>query len=207
MTTDTNLGGDASTSSDAQSAPATQVVDANQHASTAEVPQGDKVADTAAAPEKVVPEAYTFVDADGKPMDGEALVEFAAMAKDLKLTQEEAQKVASLGPKMAQAFATQQAQAVEALSAQWTADAQADKEIGGDKLTENLTVAKTALAELGTPALSKLLDESKLGNHPEVIRLLAKVGRAISPDSKFVSGGRLTTAESAAQRMFPNMNP
>jgi hypothetical protein len=62
-----------------------------------------------------------------------------------------------------------------------------DQEFGGEKLSENLSVAKKALDAFGTPELRKLLDDSGLGNHPEVIRMMYRAGKAISED-RFVGG-------------------
>jgi hypothetical protein len=108
---------------------------------------------------------------------------------------------------MSKDFGVQQEAALNAVSAEWEAAITADKDIGGDKLPENLAIAKKALADFGTPALTELLEKSKLGNHPEVIRFMVKAGKAISQDSRLVTGGHATTIESAAQRMYPNMKP
>jgi hypothetical protein len=184
-------------------APAVQA-DASQQSPTDLAPAKP---DEAAAPVNVVPEKYDFKTPDGAPLEGEFVGEFSAIAKDLKLSQEQADKVAELGAKMAKGFSVQQEQALETASAEWAAAVTADKDIGGDKLAENLAIAKKALADLGTPQLTELLEKSKLGNHPEVIRLLVNAGKAISQDSNLVTGGRMTVIESAAQRMYPNMKP
>jgi len=212
MSEETLLSDSASTPAVDQTAPAgdagasAPVVQAD---ATQQPPTDAKAPDAAEAPPaKVVPEKYEFKTAEGQPLEGEFLGEFEAIAKELELSQEQASKVAELGAKMAKDFGVQQSKALEAASAAWEAEVTADKEIGGDSLPENLAIAKKALADFGTPALTKLLGESKLGNHPEVIRFMVKAGKAISQDSKVVQGGRnLTSIESAAQRMYPNMKP
>lgn len=205
----------------ADSAPATPAVDPSAPAAdtgaTAPAAQADatqqpstdaKAPDEAAAkPAKVVPETYEFKTPEGAPLEGEFLGEFAAVAKELGLSQEEATKVAEIGAKMATNFSVQQEQALARQATEWADAVTADKDIGGDKLPETLAIAKKALADLGTPELKDLLEKSKLGNHPEVIRFMAKAGKAISQDSKLVSGSRQTTIESVAQRMYPNMKP
>lgn len=188
-------------------APAVQA-DATQQPPTDDAAPAAKPDEAAATPEKVVPEKYEFKAADGAPLEGEFLGELSDISKEFKLSQEEAQKVADLGAKMAQSFTEKQQQALEAASAEWSAAARTDKEFGGDKLAESLAIGEKALADLGTPELSKLLMQSKLANHPEMIRFLVKAGKAISQDSRVVTGGStLTNIESAAQRMYPNMNP
>ena len=185
-------------------APAAQA-DATQQPSTDAA--AAKPDEAAATPAKVVPETYEFKTPDGAPLEGEFLGEFSAVAKELGLSQEEATKVAEIGAKMATNFNVQQEQALARQATEWADAVTADKDIGGDKLPETLAIAKKALADLGTPELKDLLEKSKFGNHPEVIRFMAKAGKAISQDSKLVSGGRQTTIESVAQRMYPNMKP
>jgi hypothetical protein len=127
------------------------------------------------------------------------------LAKELNLDQAQAQKVADLGAQLSQKWTAQLHAEINANSQAWSEAARVDAEIGGDKLQENLGLAKTTLDRFGTPELRTLLTESSLGNNPEVIRLLAKVGRAISDDSRMVSG-KPAPAEpkSQAQRIYPN---
>ena len=140
----------------------------------------------------VVPETYVFTAPEGKEYDPQVLESFSGAAKEAGLTQDAAQKLID---KMAPAIAARQADQVVAIHKEWLDASTADKEFGGEKLAENLGVARKALDSFGTPTLSKLLDDTGLGNHPEVIRLLYRAGKAISED-KFVGG---TAAGSAAR--------
>ena len=150
------------------------------------------------------PEKYEFKAGDGQTYDAEVMGAFADAARELDLSQDDAQKVLD---KVAPVMAARQAQALEAMRNEWTETSRSDKEFGGDKLPENLAVAKKAMDQFGTPELRTLLNESGLGNHPEVIRLLYRAGKAISEDASVVTGGRSTPLASAAQRMYPGMNP
>lgn len=132
----------------------------------------------------VVPEKYEFKAPEGTEYDPEVLESFSAAAKEAGLTQDAAQKLIE---KMAPALSVRQADQIQAVHKEWQEGSKADKEFGGEHLPENLGVARKALDTFGTPELRKLLDETGLGNHPEVIRLLYRTGKAISED-KFVSG-------------------
>lgn len=126
------------------------------------------------------PEKYEFTAPEGKEFDAEVIGQFSDIAKELNLSQEAAQKlVETMGPKIAE---RQMAQ-VEMVRNEWAQQAQADKEYGGEKLQENLAVAKKALDSFGTPELRALLNESGLGNNPEVIRFMFRAGKAISEDT------------------------
>lgn len=153
------------------------------------------------APEPTAAEDYTFSMPEGVELDSVAADEFKAIAKELKLSASDAQKVADVGAKMAQRQAESHAKLVES----WTEMTKADKDLGGDKLQENLAVAKRALETFGTPELRDVLNASGLGNHPEVIRAFYKAGKAISED-RFVQGAPAAAATDPAKRLFPSMN-
>lgn len=149
------------------------------------------------------PESYEFKAEEGQAFDDQVIGAFSEVAKELNLSQDAAQKVLD---KMAPVIASRQAEQISAAQAAWTESAKTDKEYGGEKLTENLAVAKQALDQFGTPELRTLLEESGLGNHPEVIRMFYRTGKAISED-RFVSGSRANgTPSDPAKRMFPSMN-
>lgn len=201
--------GQASTTTEtgATAAPATsQTQQATEGQATTTDKAGDvKTEGEAAATPPGAPEKYELTLPEGVSMDEAGMVSFSALAKDLNLTQEAAQ--AMLG-KMAPAMQARQAEVKQATIAEWETQSKADKEFGGAKLTENVAVAQKALKQFGTPELSTLLKESGLGNHPEIIRAFYRAGKAISEDGSFVNGAtKGTGTESAAQRMYPNMNP
>lgn len=188
------------TSSDAQAA-AVAAAAATQQPTAAEA-----AAAAAKAGEKVVPEKYELKAPDGVTLDSEALGEFEGLARDLKLSQEDAQKVTDIGAKLAQKWETKQAEVIQQAAADWVKEAAADKEFGGEKLSENLAVARKALDAFGTPELRSLLDGSRLGNHPEVIRFMVRAGKAISED-RMVTGGRGPAAQATtADVLYPNQS-
>lgn len=130
--------------------------------------------------EAKAPEAYDFKAPEGQEYDSEVINAFADVARELDLSQEDAQMVLDkVAPKMAE---RQQAQ-IDAIKGDWLEAAKTDKEFGGDNLEASVKTAKAALEQFGTPEFAKLLDESGLGNHPEMIRLMTRVGKAISEDN------------------------
>jgi hypothetical protein len=172
-------------------------------------PQGDTSSSTEGdkgeAGKATAPDKYEFSAPEGVTYDDTVIAQFSEVAKELNLPQDAAQKVLD---KVAPVIRARQAEAIEAARTEWAEAAKVDKEFGGEKLDENLGLAKKALDKFGSPELRTLLNESGLGNHPEVIRLMVRAGKAISEDS-FVAGGSTPgqAPDSLAQRMYPNMNP
>ena len=146
------------------------------------------------------PEAYEFQVPEGVAFDEVGLKAFGEFAKDADLPQDKAQ---ALLAKLAPAMQKRAADAVEASKAQWQESSRTDKEFGGDKLPENLAVAKRALDTFGSPELRNLLNESGLGNHPEIIRAFYRAGKAISED-RVVNGAGGEAPVDPAKRLFPD---
>ncbi len=146
------------------------------------------------------PEKYEFTAAEGVDLDTEALKDFEPVARELNLTNEQAQKLVDAYPKILAHAQQRQAEAWQAQTEEWAATVKADKEIGGDKLTANLGVAQRALDTFGTPALKEYLNGTGLGNHPELVKAFVKVGKAMSEDG--VVTGKESGQRSAAEVLY-----
>jgi hypothetical protein len=179
---------DGSASTDATNTESTEQTDGSQ--------ESDKTTESGA------PEQYEFNAPEGLVIDEQTIGKFSEVAKELNLPQEAAQKILD---QVAPVMAKQQTEMLQNLNAQWVEGTKSDKEIGGEKLQENLAVAQKAMKAFGTPELSKLLNESRLGNNPEVIRFMYRAGKAISED-KFVAGGnsRPNGGRDPAKSLYPN---
>lgn len=151
------------------------------------------------------PEAYDFTAPEGVELDDQSVAAFADVAKELNLSQESAQKILE---KVSPVMAQRQAAAFENVKTEWATASKGDAEFGGDKLPENLAVAKSAMDKFATPELKTLLEESGMGNHPEVIRLMYRVGKAISQDT-FVAGDSVKANKGDARNLYAasGMNP
>jgi hypothetical protein len=181
-----------------------QKPNATQEPQAAKAAAAETVADDQPAAEakaeakpQAAPEKYEFKAPEGRQFDAEVLNTYSEVARELNLSQEAAQRVLdAMAPKMAE---RQMAQ-IEAVKAEWANTSKTDKEFGGEKLSENLSTAKKALDAFGTTELRTLLNESGLGNHPEVIRFMYRAGLAISEDR--VVTGTKGAAKNAGPRSF-----
>lgn len=186
----------------AAAAPAAQPA---QPASDAKPAEGTPPADAKPADDKPI-EYADFTAPEGVTLNSEALTELKAFAAEKKLTQEEAQKLVDLGAKTMQQQQAALVSQIEQAQAQWSDASRTDKEFGGDKLAENVAVAKQALDTFGSPELSKMLKESGLGNHPEIIRAFFRVGKAISEDKTERGTTKPANAsDDLAKKMYPTM--
>ncbi|MBD1555014.1 peptidase [Pseudomonas typographi] len=159
----------------------------------------------------VIPEKYEFSNLpEGYTLDEAALGEWSGVFKELGLTQEQAQKLVEMDAKRYTAANSPEAQrqaAIEARNshvAQWETAVKQDKELGGAKLAESLSIAQKALTDFGTPELSAMLKESGLGSHPEVVRFFHKVGKELSEGKLHRAATDVPAERSIAERMYPN---
>ena len=136
------------------------------------------------APPPAEPVEYAFTTPDGAaPLDPKRVEAFTALAKELKLPADTAQKVVDLAAQEAKASA----EAHTALVQSWADEVKADKTLGGDNLSASALVARKAI-DLGPPELKELLNSTGLGNHPAVFKWAYAVGKALSEDTFRTSG-------------------
>lgn len=169
----------------------------NEQDKGAEQPAKDPKADTG-KPAVAAPEKYEFKPAEGQELDAEAVKAFEPIAKELNLSNEQAQKLvdvygSKIMPKLVEQQAAQWQQQIE----QWAEQVKADKDLGTDA---SIGAAQKAMDKFGSPELKQYLNETGLGNHPELVRIFANIGKAMSEDGLVTgnSGG----AKSAADVLF-----
>ena len=162
----------------------TQVTPPGEQSQVAAPPEGNKAEQPPGAPEK-----YEFAAPDGVHLGDSVLSKFSEAARAANLPQDAAQRILS---EVAPAIVAEQAAALESIGKEWAEASRADKEIGGEKFDENLGIAKHAMTKLATPELTKLLVDTQLGNHPEVLRLFHRIGKAISEDKVIPGNGAPT---------------
>lgn len=148
------------------------------------------------------PEAYAdFNFSEGYNVDTAIMEKFTELAKGLDLTQEDAQKVMDLAVEnMANAQKIQE-QAWLKQRDDWVKDIKADKDFGGEKFNETMERAKRSVANFFGDDVLKFLDATGYGDHPGLLKGLAKIDMAVGED-KFVDGRPSEQMKSVADRIF-----
>lgn len=143
----------------------------------------------------VVPETYEFKAPEGVALDEGAIAVFTPIFKEAGLTQDAAQK-------MVDTFATFQAERAAKQATDWLEASKADKEIGGTKFAESSALAQVAFAKFATPELKEFVEASGLGNHPELLRMFVRIGKA-SGEAPHV---QVREQAPPVSRLYPNSN-
>lgn len=188
--TTTNTGGEAP----AATAPAAAAAPAATAATQQQGTEGQPTAPAAAAPAgeaapQGAPESYEFKAPENSAFNPTVIAEYSAVAKELGLTQDAAQKILDrVSPAVATAQQAQLQGALDKAVADFEKAAKADKDIGGDKYDENMAIAKTSLETYGDKDLADLLKVTGIGSHPAFLRYAFKVGKTLTPDNKPFAG-------------------
>lgn len=156
------------------------------------------------------PEEYDFSDVlpDGVELDTTMNEAMSPAMRELGLTQEQANG-------LVKAYIDGQTKAAEAQAAEvgrvmkeWVSTAKADKEIGHNNWDDSVRHANAVLKEFGTPELVQdVMVGQGVGNHPEVIRVFARIGKAIADDSTPSGQSTDTTQRSEEERWYGGTTP
>ncbi|OAN56931.1 hypothetical protein [Sphingobium sp. TCM1] len=158
----------------------------------------------------VVPEAYDLTAPEGMAIDPALLEEATPIFREIGLSNEAANKVLPLAQSLMTKSHEAAVQSMIDAGAQqrkaWLDEAKADPEIGGGKWDATLHSAAKALDALGYPEGSPFraaLTETGFGNHPEMIRAMAKVGAMVGEDGDFIrSDAGVKVEETREQRWY-----
>lgn len=163
--------------------------------------EGDKAGEGANAS----PETYAdFTLPEGFDVDQDVLDMATPVFKDLNLSQENAQKVVDLFAAVTAESEKRQLEGFAQLIGSWQEDAFKDPEIGGEKFEENAGIAMLAMDKFGTPELKELMNDHGVGNHPEMIRFMWKVGKLLKEDVPDNGGSAPAEQKDAVSILYPN---
>lgn len=167
--------------------------------------EGQGGADAGAEGSQTPPDTYAdFTLPEGTVLDEVALSEATPLFTELGLNQEQAQKVVDLYAKQVQAGSQTQTDNFNQLMSDWRDQSKNDGEFGGDKFDENVKVAQAAVNAYGTSELKQLLEDHGVGNHPEMVRFMVRVGRTLGEDVPGVSGAAPSKAADRVSILYPN---
>ncbi len=126
------------------------------------------------------------------PLAATTVEKLTAWAKEAKIPQAEAQKlVDALHAESVASVTAAKAKAegdYKALYQTWGDELRKDAEVGGDKLKDSLAQAKRSLRVFATPEERAFLESTPFGNHPVLVKILARAGAKLSEDG-FIGGG------------------
>lgn len=156
-----------------------------------EKPEGDAAAPDFSKPYEGItaPEGFEGIDAD-------ALSAATPLMREFGVPDEKAQDFISKAAPIIQGMVERQlAASTEAqteartqMEKGWVEQMRADPEYGGANFDKSVTLAAKAMDKFFPADFRQLLDESRLGQHPAMLRGLAAMGKMIADDDVIVPG-------------------
>ena len=149
-------------------------------------------------------EKYDRIDLpEGVEVDEVTVSEVISVAKELGLTKEQA---TALATKQADIFKKKDEgilATMKEIRKNWVEELKADKDFGGQRMTDTIREANKVVARFGDDALKKYL-KSGVGDNPSVVKLLARVGKALG-EHRVVEGEPAEEKLNPAYRLYPTM--
>lgn len=137
-------------------------------------------------------------------LDSGAVQRTAAKAVELGLSTDAAQVLINDQSEAVARFADDAIEDMRQNKIRWESEVQADPEMGGEGASETVEMSRRALATFGTDELRKILEETGYGNHPELVRMFSRIGRAMAEKMLVMPNGKpqVTEGESPAEIMY-----
>lgn len=149
---------------------------------------------------------YDLKAPEGSNFEQGKLDKIVSFSKEQGLSKEQAQALVDRDAKME---ADQKTELLQK-SQQWVEDVKSDKEIGGEKFGTSVEHAKRIISKYASEDFKKVLNDTGLGNHPELVRLLARVGKDMGSD-EFVNAPQghapQRRPKTIADRLYGNTTP
>lgn len=183
-------------------------------------PEGDKDPDKKEKNENKdketgAPEKYELSIPEGMELDEQALEKFEPLFRETNMTNEQASKfAAAYGEHVNGMVERAQTETVQSLQDQWIQQNKTwqgellkDKEFGGANAKENFNIAKSVIDKFGgtkeeITEIRKAMNQTGAGNHPEIMRLLFRVGKAMQDDKIHDNG--LENGGKQKADLYPN---
>lgn len=178
--------------------------EADSATKTPEVPVADKLydktveapktADTEGKKEEVVeqktttqqetPKAMELKLPEGSLLKSAEVEKIAQIAKERGFSNEQAQLLLNEKDAAVREFAdSQQKDIKQKIEVEWVKEIQNDKEMGGANYGKTVETAKRVIQRFDPDgSFSKVLDSTGLGNHPGLVKVLARIGAQMSDD-------------------------
>ncbi len=165
------------------------------------------------------PEAYTFKAPEGIKLDDKAIAEVTPLFKEMKLSQDSAQKLVDFYAKAQVSEAKRAAEAVTSMRTEWRDAVMKDSELGPKLDTIKADIGKAILqASNGDAKLvsdfKAAMDLTGAGDNPAIIKMINRLSAAVNEGTHVtgsgpsehgqVANGR-ASRPSAAEALYPNL--
>lgn len=163
---------------------------------------GDKADDKTDAGKGAAPVEYKLSLPKDSLLDASRVDEIVSDAKERGLSNEAAQENLNRESGAVARFQEAQSEEVEGIRKDWVEETKADKEIGGEKLKETQELAQRVFTRFGNEALKDIFEETGFGDHPEWVRFVSRIGKAMADDQLEMPGSQAKGGKKSAEELL-----
>jgi len=149
------------------------------------------------------PEKYDLKLPEGSLLGQDRLEKIASFAKERGFSNDVAQEILNRENALLVSYAEGQQVEAKKLSGTWMESSRTDKEFGGTEFGKNAELAKRVVQRYGSDELKKGLSETGFGNHPELVRMLVRIGKTMSEDQLVMPGSQSAETKKIEDVFYP----
>ncbi len=150
------------------------------------------------------PDDYVFQFSPETVVDTMLIDEFRRFAFEQKMSLENARLMAQFYEKYVLGQSKKQSQEQEELLKSMQKACEEDSEFGGMGFHDNMRYARAAVLRFDDGSLAKILNDTGFGSHPEVVRFMYRVGKALA-EKEMPKAKESPEERSAAELFYPSM--
>jgi hypothetical protein len=135
-------------------------------------------------------------------LDAKDLEDIQALAKEHGLTNKQTQALLIKQSEKMDSFVNTQIENFKAKIAGYESAIKTDKELGGEKYNQSVSLAQRVVEKYGNESLRNEFNQSGFGSHPEVIRMLSRIGRQMGDDQLISPNAKPSTTRSAEEIIY-----
>ena len=88
----------------------------------------------------------------------------------------------------------------------WINQSKNDPFFGGTLFAHNLKIAKKVVQQFGGPKVMDVLNKTGLGSHPDIIRMMVRIGHALNQPSACNDNGKPQRQKTIAELFYPGFD-
>jgi len=120
---------------------------------------------------------------EGLQLPKDSVEKIASYAREQGFSKDKAQELLNLKADMVNDMIAAQQESYSKTREEWVSQVKNDQEIGGNNFKQSIDHAQRALKQFASDEFIKTLNETGYGDHPEVVRVFARIGKMIGNDT------------------------
>lgn len=149
-----------------------------------------------------VPEKYEIKASEKTLLTSEQITKVEEFAKTHKLTNDQAQALLTGQETAVADYHNRVMEAHNNTVKGWAEASKNDQEFGGEKYNETIELSKRALDKFASKDFMTELETTGFANHPEVIRVFSRIGRAMGEGGPVLKGNNDGTQKKSASSIL-----